>query len=43
MTATPLTDELPEITLSDRLNSANRAEMSRVIRNAVREIYRNNT
>ena len=32
-------DELPQITLSDRLNSANRAEIARVIRIVVTQVY----
>lgn len=35
-------DELPDVTFSDRLTCGNRAEVSRVIRNTVRQVYNGN-
>jgi len=35
-------EELPDVSFSDRLSGGNRAEVSRVVRNTVHAVYRNN-
>jgi hypothetical protein len=35
-------DELPDVSFSDRLSGGNRAEVSRVVRNSIKRVYRSN-